>query len=245
MMKRTKGFFVFLAVCMFSLGTVSCKKKGKVAKGKKSLKKAKNVKRKVLAKGKKAAKKKKAVAPAVAKVGALAPAFGLPDTKGKKHLLSQYKGKYVVLEWLNHGCPFVVKHYKSKNMQSLQKKYVGKGVVWLSIVSSAPGRQGHYAPKKADELTKSKGAAPSAVLLDPEGTVGKKYAARTTPHMFILNPKQEVIYAGAIDSKRSTDPGDVKGATNYVSKALDEAMAGKKVSVPSTAPYGCSVKYKM
>lgn len=179
-----------------------------------------------------------------AKVGLMAPNFTLTDTKGKKHSLYQYKGKYIVLEWLNHGCPFVRKHYDSGNMQKLQKEFAKKGVVWLSIVSSAPGKQGYHTPKEADAITKKKGAAPAAVLLDPDGKVGRKFKARVTPHMYVLNPAGTLIYIGAIDSIRSADTDDIKKATNYVAQSLNQAMKGKPVTVKTSRPYGCSVKYK-
>lgn len=177
-------------------------------------------------------------------VGKSAPDFTLTDTHGKKHSLSDYKGKFVVLEWINHDCPFVGKHYGSGNMQKLQKKYTKKGVIWLSINSSAPGKQGHCSPEKANKLTKEKDAAPTAVLLDPDGKVGKLYGAKTTPHMFIINPEGILIYNGAIDDKPSTNVADIAKAKNYVQTALDEALAGKKVTIRATQPYGCSVKYK-
>jgi len=172
-----------------------------------------------------------------------APPFTLTDTNGNVHSLSDYKGKFVVLEWFNHDCPFVQKHYRSGNMQALQKTYTAKDVVWLSINSSAPGKQGNYPPKVANQLTKKVGAVPTAVLLDQDGSVGRLYGAKTTPHMFLIDRKGNLIYQGAIDDKRSTNPADVEGATNFLSAALDEAMRGKKVSAPSTISYGCSVKY--
>lgn len=180
------------------------------------------------------------VAPAVGKA---APEFTAVDTYGKTHALSQYRGKWVVLEWLNHGCPYVRKHYDNKVMQAVQKKYTDKGVVWLSIVSSAPGKQGHYSNEKANELTKDTGAAPSAVLIDEKGTVGRMYDARTTPHMFVVNPEGTLLYMGGIDDKPSTRASDFKDARPHVDLALQEAMAGKPVSVPTSQPYGCSVKY--
>ncbi|MBU49410.1 MAG: thioredoxin family protein [Deltaproteobacteria bacterium] len=183
-------------------------------------------------------------APKKAKVGEAAPDFTLTDTHGKKHKLSDFKKKYVVLEWLNHGCPFVKKHYNSGNMQKLQKKWTKKGVIWLSIASSAPGKQGYFTAKQANALSKKKKAAPTALLQDASGTVGRLYGARTTPHMFVISPKGVLLYAGAIDNNRSWDPSTIKGATNFVSQALTEAMAGKAVSKPLTRPYGCSVKYK-
>lgn len=176
-------------------------------------------------------------------VGSAAPAFTLTDTHGKQHSLSDFGGKYVVLEWLNFECPFVKKHYNSGNMQSLQKKYTGKGVVWLSIVSSKPGNQGYFPAEEMNKLGAEKKAAPTAVLMDREGTVGRAYGARTTPQMVVIDPKGNVIYSGAIDDIRSTEVEDVAKAKNYVSAALDEAMSGKDVTVKTSQPYGCSVKY--
>lgn len=173
-----------------------------------------------------------------------APDFALKDTNGKVHKLSDYRGKFVVLEWVNFGCPFVGKHYNSGNMQKLQKTYTEKGVVWLSICSSAPGKQGHYPPEKINALLKEKHASPSAYLIDEEGEVGKLYGAKTTPHMYIINPKGELIYAGGIDDKPSTKLKDIETAKNFVRAALDAAMAGKPVDVKEARPYGCSVKYK-
>ena len=184
-----------------------------------------------------------APARADAVVGQPAPALTLPDTKGQKHSLADLAGKTVVLEWLNHDCPFVRKHYESGSMQALQAKATATGVVWLSVVSSAPGKQGNFPPAQLDELTAAKNAKPTAVLLDPAGTAGKAYGARTTPHMFIVDPKGTVVYAGAIDDTPSTDQADVKTARNHVAAALEELRAGKPVSVSSTTPYGCGVKY--
>jgi alkyl hydroperoxide reductase subunit AhpC len=178
----------------------------------------------------------------VPEIGKAAPAFRVADTNGKTHSLDQYKGKWVVLEWLNHGCPYVKKHYGGGAMQALQKKYAGK-VVWLSIVSSAPGKQGHHSNEDANELTKEKGAAPHAVLIDETGTVGRAYDARTTPHMFVINPQGNIVYMGGIDDKNSTREADLKTARPHVDIALQEALAGKPVSVPTSQPYGCSVKY--
>jgi hypothetical protein len=183
------------------------------------------------------------VTPTGATVGAAAPNFTLVDTYGKSHKLSDFAGNYVVLEWLNHGCPFVRKHYNSGNMQALQKKYTEMGVVWLSIVSSAEGKQGHFPPDAANALTAEKGAAPTAVLIDADGTVGHLYEARTTPHMFVINPQGTLVYIGAIDNRKSTDVADIEGATNYVDQALTSSMNGEPVSVTTTQPYGCSVKY--
>lgn len=155
-----------------------------------------------------------------------------------------YEGSFVVLEWVNHGCPFVKKHYKSGNMQKLQEGYTAKDVVWLSICSSAPGKQGYCSADEAQEISAEKKSACSAYLMDEEGTVGRQYGAKTTPHMYIINPDGNLIYQGAIDSIRSTDPSDVRKADNYVAMALDAAMAGEPVESASTRPYGCSVKYK-
>ena len=176
-------------------------------------------------------------------VGKPAPGFTLPDSDGKQHALADYRGSYVVLEWTNHECPFVRKHYNSGNMQKLQKEATAEGVVWLSVISSAPGTQGHVSPAEANELTRERDAAPSAVLMDPEGTVGKAYGARTTPHMYIIDPQGTLIYMGGIDDKPSTRLSDVETATNYVRVALAEVKDGKPVSDAVTRPYGCSVKY--
>ncbi len=176
-------------------------------------------------------------------VGKPAPDFTLQDISGKKHELSDYKGKYVVLEWVNFGCPFVKKHYGSENMQKLQKEFAEQGVVWLSICSSAPGKQGNETPDAAQKGISEYGWAASAYLVDQEGKVGKLYNAKTTPEMFVVNPEGTLIYAGAIDDKPTPDPSTVKGSNNYVKAALTEAEAGKPVSVSSTKPYGCSVKY--
>jgi len=175
--------------------------------------------------------------------GEEAPPFTLTDSKGTSQTLSDFRGKFVVLEWLNHDCPFVKKHYGSGNMQKLQQEYTAKGVVWLSIISSAPGKQGHRTGPQADANTKDKNASPTAVLLDPAGEVGQKYEAKTTPHMFVIDKEGKVLYAGAIDSINSTNPADIAKAENYLRQALDAALAGKPVPTPKTKPYGCSVKY--
>jgi peroxiredoxin len=180
---------------------------------------------------------------AAPQVGQPAPTFTLTDSNGQSHSLSDFKGKFVVLEWLNHGCPFVVKHYGSGNMQKLQKEYTGKDVVWLSIASSAPGKQGHMTPEETNKTKEEKGSAATAVLLDADGTVGKLYDAKVTPELYVINPDGVLVYMGAIDDKKSVDAADVTGAKNYVKQALDEAMAGKPVSEPSTTAYGCGVKY--
>ena len=180
---------------------------------------------------------------AAPEVGQPAPAFTLTDSNGQSHNLADFKGKFVVLEWLNHGCPFVKKHYDSNSMQKLQKEYTGKDVVWLSIVSSAPGKQGHMSPAETNQAKEEKGSAATAILIDGDGTVGQLYGARVTPELYVINPEGDLIYSGAIDDKKSVDPADVEGATNYVKQALDEALAGQPVSTPKTEPYGCSVKY--
>ena len=172
-----------------------------------------------------------------------APEFSLKDSRDNPQKLSSYAGKFVVLEWMNPECPFVKKHYGSGNMQKLQKQYTGKGVIWLSIISSAPGKQGYCTGPQAEANRKDQRADPTAVLLDPSGEIGQKYGAKTTPHIFIINPEGKVIYAGAIDSIRSTRPEDCAKADNYVRETLDAALAGKPVPHPSTQPYGCSVKY--
>lgn len=183
----------------------------------------------------------KAVAP---RPGATAPGFTLNDATGKAHSLSDYKGKWVVLEWVNYDCPFVKKHYGSGNMQKLQAAAKAKGAVWLSINSSAPGKQGHFEGAALNKRIADAKAVPAAYLVDPDGKVGKAYSAKTTPQMFIINPEGTVVYAGAIDDKPSTDKEDVATAKNYVTVALDAAMAGKAVETASTQSYGCGVKYK-
>lgn len=175
--------------------------------------------------------------------GQPAPDFTLTDQTGTPRKLSDAKGKYVVLEWYNKDCPFVRRHYNAKNMQGLQKKYAAKGVVWYSIDSAADGKEGYLTPKAAAKTMKKSGMASTALLLDSKGEVGRLYGAKTTPHMFILDPKGNLIYMGAIDDRPSTDPADLKGAHNYVSAALDAAMSGKPVETPVTQSYGCSVKY--
>jgi peroxiredoxin len=177
------------------------------------------------------------------KVGAGAPSFSLPGADGKTHSLGDFKGKYVVLEWFNPGCPFVQKHYKSDNMQALQEKFTDKGVVWLTIDSSAPGSQGSLTAEEAKKQMSEWNMHSTALLLDPSGKVGHEYHATNTPHMFVIDPSGKLIYEGAIDSKPSTDPSDIKDSTNYVATALNEAMAGKPVSTAQTKAYGCSVKY--
>lgn len=177
-------------------------------------------------------------------IGAPAPAFTGTDSHGRAVSLSDFRGKWVVLEWLNHECPYVRKHYNGENMQALQKKYGEKGVVWLSIVSSRPNSQGYTTPEQANALTAEKGAAPSHVLLDPTGVIGKAYGARTTPQMFVINPDGVLLYDGAIDDKPTSRLADLEGAHSYFVTALEEAMAGKPVTRPRTQPYGCTVKYE-
>jgi peroxiredoxin len=184
-----------------------------------------------------------APAPADAVVGQPAPAFTLTDSNGKSHSLASFRGKTVVLEWWNHECPFVAKHYGSGNMQKLQKEWTGKGVVWLTVSSSAPGKQGFVDAAKANALMKEKGGASTAVLLDHDGKAGKAYGAKTTPHMFVIDAKGTLVYAGGIDDKPSTDQADVATAKNHVSAALAELLAGKPVTTATSAPYGCGVKY--
>jgi peroxiredoxin len=183
--------------------------------------------------------------PAAAGAGAgeSAPAFSLPDQDGRTRSLSDFRGKFVVLEWFNNDCPFVRKHYGSGNMQGLQAAYTGRGVVWLTIASSAPGRQGHVSAEEARAIIAHRDARQTALLLDPDGAVGRRYGAKTTPHMFVINPEGVVIYKGAIDDRPSADPADIDGAVNYVQQALEDAMAGGPVTVADTTPYGCSVKY--
>lgn len=182
-------------------------------------------------------------AEAVAKVGAPAPAFTTGATTGKAVSLADYRGRIVVLEWTNHDCPYVRKHYDTTNMQTLQKDATGQGVTWLTIISSSPGTQGHVSPSQADELTARRNASPSAVLLDPAGVVGRMYGATNTPHMYVVDPAGTLVYAGAIDDKPTTRRADVTGAQNYVRAALQSVAAGQPVKTPVTRAYGCTVKY--
>lgn len=177
------------------------------------------------------------------KTGEAAPEFTATASNGKTVHLSDYRGKYVVLEWHNNGCPYVGKHYNSGNMQKLQKQWTGRGVVWFTILSSAPGKQGYMTASEENGYLTKEQAAPTAALLDPTGQIGHLYDAKTSPQMVVINPQGVVIYEGAIDDKPTTDLEDVPGATNYVNLALEQAMAGKQVETPSTRPYGCSVKY--
>ena len=177
-------------------------------------------------------------------VGSAAPEFSLTDASGKTHELSEYKGKYVVLEWTNPGCPFVRKHYDSGNMPKLQAEYTKKGVVWLSIDSSAQGEQGYLEGDDAKKAASGEYKDASALLLDHDGKVGHLYGATNTPDMFIINPDGKVVYEGAIDSIASADKDDIGKATNYVATGLDNALAGKPLGKSMSKPYGCSVKYK-
>ena len=183
------------------------------------------------------------VAAAAPHAGDAAPNFAATDSNGKTRKLSDYKGKFVVLEWTNSGCPFTAKHYDSGNMQKLQKEWTSKGVVWLTVLSSAPGKQGYKTPAEENAYVKEKGASPTAVLIDPAGDLGHLYGAKTTPHIFIVDPDGKLVYNGAIDDKPTTDRSDINGAKNYLSAALTEAMGGRPVTTASTQPYGCSVKY--
>lgn len=178
-----------------------------------------------------------------AKLNETAPDFKLMDSNGKEHSLSDFKGKIVVLEWVNFECPFVKKHYNSKNMQSLQLKYTKKDIVWLSINSSAEGKQGNFTNEEINDRIKNHNAKMSAYLIDTDGKVGKMYGAKTTPHMYVIDKEGKLVYVGGIDDKASTDIEDIKSAKNYVSSALDELLAGKNVSFQSSTSYGCSVKY--
>jgi peroxiredoxin len=181
---------------------------------------------------------------AAAKVGDAAPGFSATASTGKTVRLADYRGKYVVLEWHNNGCPYVGKHYNSGNMQRLQKQWTAQGVVWFTILSSAPGKQGYVTASEENNYLTKMQAAPTAALLDPTGEIGHLYDAKTSPQMVVINPQGVVIYSGAIDDRPTTDVQDVPGATNYVSLALEQAMAGKPVQTPATRPYGCSVKYR-
>jgi peroxiredoxin len=177
------------------------------------------------------------------RVGEPAPDFSVTASNGKTYRLSDSRGKFVVLEWHNNGCPYTRKHYESGNMQRLQKEWTAKGVVWFTVISSAPGTQGYVTPDQENAYLAKMGATPTAALLDPNGEVGHLYDAKTTPHMIIINPQGMVIYDGAIDDHATSDASDIPTSKNYVSLALGEALAGRPVSDPATRPYGCSVKY--
>ncbi|WP_436097250.1 thioredoxin family protein [Bosea sp. LjRoot237] len=184
-----------------------------------------------------------AFAQSAAKPGAKAPDFSVVDVDGKLQKLSDYAGKTVVLEWTNHDCPYVRKHYNSATMQTLQKDMAKDGVVWLSVISSPAGEQGHVDAAKAKELSKSRDAAPASILLDPKSQMARAYGAQTTPHMYIIDPKGTLAYAGAIDDKPSSSASSLTGARSYVRQAVAELKAGKAVSEPATKAYGCVVKY--
>lgn len=185
-------------------------------------------------------------APATAKIatGSNVSDMTVTDSNGTTHNLSDFAGKNVVLEWTNHGCPYVKKHYNTGNMQKLQKMATADAdTVWLSVISSAPGKQGYVSGTEANELTTKRDAAPTAIVLDPAGDMGRTFAAKTTPHMYVIDAKQTLVYQGAIDDNRSASPKSVEGATNYVTAALEDVKAGRAVAESDTAPYGCSVKY--
>ena len=177
-------------------------------------------------------------------VGSAAPDFSLTDSKGKTQTVSQYKGKYVVLEWFNPECPFVKKHYGSGNMQKLQEEFTGKGVVWLTVDSSAQGKEGYLTAEQANAKITELKTKQTALVLDPDGKAGQAYGAKNTPHMFVINPEGKIVYEGAIDSKATPNPTDIASSTNYVKVALEESLSGKTVTTANTKPYGCSVKYK-
>jgi peroxiredoxin len=176
-------------------------------------------------------------------VGQPAPAFQAVDASGRTRSLSEFAGKTVVLEWTNNGCPYVQKHYGSGNMQSLQKRATSEGVVWLTIISSAPGMQGYLAPAQAKAWKQKAYAASTDLLLDPQGRVGRAYEAKTTPHMFVIDKAGKVAYMGGIDDRPYAAPESLKGAKNYVAAALDDLKSGRRVAVATSQPYGCSVKY--
>lgn len=177
-------------------------------------------------------------------VGSQAPDFKGTDSIGRTQTLSQYHGRYVVLEWHNRDCPYTQKHYWSGNMQSLQKSWVAKGVVWLTVISSAPGEQGYMNAADENSYLKKMNASPTAVILDPSGAIGHLYDSKTTPEMFVIDPSGKLIYAGAIDDHATTETSDIKVSKNYVSAALTESMSGQPVAISYTRPYGCSVKYR-
>jgi peroxiredoxin len=172
-----------------------------------------------------------------------APAFTLPDTNGGTHSLADYRGQYVILEWLNYDCPFVRKHYGAGNMQATQARWTEEGAVWLAIVSSAPGKQGHFPNEVMNSRSEAQGGRQTAILIDEDGQVGRAFGARTTPHMFVISPEGEILYNGAIDNRPSPSPATIEGATNYVNQAMEEALAGRPISVATTQPYGCAVRY--
>ena len=178
-----------------------------------------------------------------AKVGDAAPTFSATGSDGKTYKLADYRGKYVVLEWHNNGCPYTRKHYESGNMQKLQKEWTGKGVIWFTVISSAPGTQGYVTADQENAYLTQMHATPTAALLDPNGDLGHMYNAKTTPHMIVIAPTGNLIYDGAIDDHPTPDQGDIAASKNYVDMALQAAIAGKPVEMATTRPYGCSVKY--
>jgi peroxiredoxin len=178
-----------------------------------------------------------------AKVGSPAPLFSGTDSHGKQETLSSFRGKFVVLEWTNSECPYTRKHYESGNMEKLQKQWTARGVVWLTVLSSAPGHQGFMTPDQENSYLQREGAAPTAAILDHTGEIGRLYEAKTTPHMFVIDPTGKLIYEGAIDDHPTSDAGDIAGSRNYVSEALAAALNGKPVPTSYTRPYGCNVKY--
>ncbi len=182
-------------------------------------------------------------AEATVATGARAPAFSATDASGRTRNLSEFSGRLVVLEWTNHGCPYVRKHYDSRNMQTLQQEATAGGIVWLQIISSAPGEQGHLDAAGARARVQTDGAHPTATLLDPSGTIGRAYGALTTPHMYIISPEGVLLYQGAIDDRPSARPASLEGANNYVRAALADIAAGRAVQTAQTTPYGCNVKY--
>jgi peroxiredoxin len=180
---------------------------------------------------------------AALKIGEPAPEFTGIDTRGNSHTLSGYRGKPVILEWTNHDCPYVRKHYHSGNMQQQQRAATEQGAVWLSIISSAPGKQGHVTPAQADALTVQRNAVPSAVILDEKGDIGRLYGAKTTPHMYIIDTDGKLAYMGGIDSIATSNPADIEKANQYIPAALAQMMNGEPIASSVTRPYGCSVKY--
>jgi peroxiredoxin len=185
-----------------------------------------------------------AVAAAASAIGEPAPAFSVKTTDGASVSLAEYAGKVVVLEWTNHDCPYVGKHYGSGNMQALQKQATADGVVWLTVISSAPGEQGYVDGTEAERIARAAGAAPSRILLDPDGVMGRAYGAKTTPHMYVIDQDGGLAYMGAIDDRPTANPDDIKGARNYVAAALADLASGRPVAAASSRPYGCSVKYR-
>lgn len=183
------------------------------------------------------------VARAAVEVGAAAPAFSVPDASGRARSLSEFAGRTLILEWTNNGCPYVQKHYNAAAMQALQREAAEQGIIWLTVISSAPGEQGYFTGPQALAHAQSVEAAPTAILMDPSGAMGRAYDARTTPHMYIINPQGRVVYQGAIDDRPSARPASLEGATNYVRAALADLAAGRPVQTAQTTPYGCSVKY--